>query len=423
MARTIREARLGSPTARSRLRAGRQPHWNTLTAGRDHLGWQRWPEERSGRWLLRRRRGGNYSVETIGVADDAMPADGASVLTHEQARARAVELADQNPVAGRLTVSRAMADYLDYLTARGKDARDPEYAVVAHILPALGDLEVADLTAGRLRRWLADLAAQPARRRTGRGRQQKHKPAPSDEEAIRRRRSTANRVFGVLRAALNLAYAEGKVASTEWRRVKRFGQAEAARARYLSTDEAVRLLNACDGDFRLLVRAALETGARYGELARLEVADFNADAGVAAVRRSKSGRPRHVVLTKEGAEFFAKVCAGRAGSERMFLTAGGRPWAKSDQRRPMAEASQRGRIVPPITFHTLRHTYCSLCIMAGVPMPVVAQNVGHRDLRMLQTHYAHLAPSYVADAIRSGAPRFAVEGAGNVEPLRGKRKH
>jgi integrase len=40
-----------------------------------------------------------------------------------------------------------------------------------------------------------------------------------------------------------------------------------------------RLVNAADPEFRPLVRAALETGARYGELIQLTVADFNVDGG------------------------------------------------------------------------------------------------------------------------------------------------
>jgi hypothetical protein len=38
---------------------------------------------------------------------------------------------------------------------------------------------------------------------------------------------------------------------------------------------------------------------------------------------------------------------------------------------------------------------------------VVAKNLGHVDTRMVERHYGHLAPSFIADAIRAGAPRFA----------------
>lgn len=240
-----------------------------------------------------------------------------------------------------------------------------------------------------------------------------------DEETIRRRRATANRVWGILSAALNHAYKEGRVSTADaWQRVEKFEQVARGRVRYLSIDELTRLINASDPDFRDLVRGGLETGARYGELIRLEVADFNPDALTVTVRKSKSGKPRHVVLTEQGAAFFAKLCAGRAPEERMFLLANGRAWDKSDQRRPMAEACARARITGA-TFHTLRHTYCSLCAMAAVPLAVIAQNVGHRNLQMIQEHYGHFSPSYVRDAIRSGAPVYGPDPApGNIEPIK-----
>jgi integrase len=424
MAGAVREARLVTPTARMRLKPGRQPHWATIVAGRAHLGWQRWPDDRTGRWVLRRRHGGAYSVEQLGLADDdrSQPADGITVLTHEQARAKATELADAGEgKPGRLTVRKAMANYIDYLAAAGKNARGAESTIVAHILPKLGNLEVASLTSGQIRRWLSHVAASPARKRSPRG-QQNFKPAPVDEEALRRRRSSANRIFNVLKAALNHSYDEKQVSSREpWgRRVKKFMGVDAARTRYLSNDEARRLLNACDPDFRLLARAALETGCRYGELARLEVSDFNPDANTITVRRSKSGKSRHVIVTAEGAAFFRQVCAGRRGSDRMFPHSGGRPWKPSDQLRPLASANERARIDPPISFHGLRHTWASLAVMNGVPLMVVAKNLGHSNTKMVEAHYGHLTESYIVDAIHAGAPRFGDAGEqANVVPLKG----
>jgi hypothetical protein len=71
---------------------------------------------------------------------------------------------------------------------------------------------------------------------------------------VRRRRSTANRVLTILKAALNHAHSEGKCASDDaWRTVRAFREADAARLRYLSDDEARRLTNACTADFRALV--------------------------------------------------------------------------------------------------------------------------------------------------------------------------
>jgi integrase len=185
-----------------------------------------------------------------------------------------------------------------------------------------------------------------------------------------------------------------------------FKGVDAARARYLSIAEAQRLINGSDPDFRFLVQAALQSGARFGELARLEVHDFNVDSGTLAIRRSKSGKSRHVVLTDEGVAFFEQLAAGRDGSETMLRKANGSAWLTSHQLRPMADACRRGSVSPPISFHGLRHTWASLAVMNGVPLLVVAKNLGHADTRMVERHYGHLAPSYVADTIRANAPRF-----------------
>ena len=91
---------------------------------------------------------------------------------------------------------------------------------------------------------------------------------------------------------------------------------------------------------RPLLRAALETGARYSELTRLEVASFNPDSGTIQIRQSKSGQPRHVTLTPEGTEFFRHAC-GKKVTETIFLRADGTPWAASQQARPMREACER----------------------------------------------------------------------------------
>src|SRR4051812_47599105 len=110
MARTVRPAAMSTRTARARLRRGRQPRWNGLTA-RAHLGYQRWPDEPSGRWVLRRRIGGRYSTLSIGAADDAIAADGVSVFSYDEARSRGVELAQAERVAGSPTVGRAFDAY------------------------------------------------------------------------------------------------------------------------------------------------------------------------------------------------------------------------------------------------------------------------------------------------------------------------
>jgi integrase len=146
--------------------------------------------------------------------------------------------------------------------------------------------------------------------------------------------------------------------------------------------------------------------------------DFNADVGTVTIREGKSGKARHIVLTEEGVAFFKATTAGRAGDERIFTKASG-PWLKSHQNRPMAEACKNGKISPPIGFHGLRHTWASHSVMNGVPLMVVAKNLGHADTRMVEKHYGHLSLSFVADAIRAGAPRFGTVEESNVSAIGG----
>ncbi len=123
------------------------------------------------------------------------------------------------------------------------------------------------------------------------------------------------------------------------------------------------------------------------------------------------------MLTSEGVKFFNQVCAGRTGNEVMLCRADGAAWGTSHQLRPIAAASDRAKISPPVNFHCLRHTRVSHAVTNGVPLIVVAKNLGHVDTRMVEKHYGHLAKSYVNDAIRSGGPRFGVR-ASNVRPIR-----
>jgi integrase len=425
MAGTVKPARLESQSARARLKRGRQPHWKALVEGKVHLGWQCWKGEPVGRWLLRRYIGNNkYRVQTLGRADDAARADGADVLSFAQAEAKgramvaSPEANGSGPIV-QLTVRQAMARYVDYKQHQGQPVGDLISRRRVHILPALGDLVVSELTAEQLRRWLATMAAAPAQRRA-KGNKPQYRPEPTTDEEIRQRRASANRVLTMLKAALNHAYDEGHVANRDaWgRRLAPFEKVEVARVRYLTVAEAERLINACDPEFRALVRAGLETGCRYGELIRLEVCDFNSDASTLAVRQSKSGKPRHVMLTDEGAAFFRRHCAGRSGHELMFRHGDGSAWQRSEQARPMAEVCERARIKPAISFHILRHTWASHAVMNSVPLMVVGKNLGHADTRMVEKHYGHLAPSFIADAIRTGAPRYRVKDDKRVASLR-----
>ena len=418
MARTVRDASLETRTARARLQASGKPYYRAIDPGL-HLGYRK--GKAGGKWVMRWYVGdGDYQVETLATADDSADADGVAVLDFRQAqavvRARHLEhvrAAQGLPAKDRpYSVKLCMEEYLAFLEGNRKSARDARWRAEALILPSLGNIACTDLTAAKLRRWLDDVATAPPRLRSRKGAEPRHREIDdNDAEQRRKRRATANRMLTILKAALNRAWREGKIASDDpWRRVEPFEEADAARVRYLAMDECRRLIDAADGEFRNLVHAALLTGCRFGELAALQVRDFNPDAGTLHVRTSKSGKGRHVVVHEEGVEFFHQLTMGRTSVELLLRKADGNRWGKSNQTRPMAEACARAKIEPAANFHALRHSYASHAVMAGAPLLVVAKNLGHTDTRMVEKHYGHLSQSYIADAIRAAAPRFGSAG-------------
>lgn len=422
MARRVRDVTLESRAARAALKVRGKPYYRAIGPGL-HIGYRK--GKKGGRWVARLYAGdGNYRVEVLADTDDMLDANGETVLDFWQAQEAARRLHTLRTTGGeraspRYTVANAIGDYLEWMEGARKGSRDARYRAEALILPDLGGVDAAKLTAKRIRTWQRKIAETPPRLRTKPGEKQQYREPADDPDAIRRRRASANRTLTVLKAALNRAWREGEIASdAEWRRVEPYEAVEMARTRYLTIAEAQRLLNAAEPSFRNLVQAALQTGARYGELAALKVSDFNTDSGTVTIQQSKSGKARHIVLTDEGVMFFRGVTAGRNGAELVFTTKAGSAWTKSAQTRPMVDACRNAKINPPIGFHGLRHTWASLAVMNGVPLLVVAKNLGHADTRMVERHYGHLAPSYVADAIRAGAPRFGTVEPGNVASVR-----
>jgi integrase len=70
-----------------------------------------------------------------------------------------------------------------------------------------------------------------------------------------------------------------------------------------------------------------------------------------------------------------------------------------------------------VTFQGLRHTYASRLVMKGVPLAVVAAQLRQSDTRMVEKHYGHLAPTYVADTVRAAFDRIGLVQADSVAPF------
>jgi len=206
-------------------------------------------------------------------------------------------------------------------------------------------------------------------------------------------------------------------ATTPWRRVKPFREASAPKIRYLSHEEARRLVNACGPGFPALIQCPLLTGRRYGENVGFHARDFDRDAGTVGVHTSKAGWLHHVVLTEDGIALFEQYVVGKPGPAPIFTRPDVCDGGDRTNIGPCAKPAGAG-IDPPASFHILRHTYATHLLQAGAPLPVIAANLGHSDTRMTERHYAHLVPSHVAQVIRATMPKLWLVDSGPLVALR-----
>ena len=357
MARAVRNSILESKSNRLKLQIRREPHWQRISKG-CHIGYRRLADG-NGTWIARHRpESGARTYCALGSADDVTEG-----LTFAQAQEKARDYfktearkaAGEFISAGPYTVADAMRDYFADRERRGhKSVAGDRHESNAHIIPALGSITLEKLTKSKIIAWHTALANAPARKRSPAGEQRFRESKGTDAEK-NSRHASANLVLAHFRAALNHAHAEGRAPIADaWKNVKPFKGVNSARVRFLNDDELRRLINASQGDLRNLVTAALMTGCRYGELGRLLVEDFHADAGTIYVRISKSGKPRHVHLTDEGQLFFAGLCLNKLATD-LLLTVKDREWRKSDQQNSVRDGPQgrapRAHIFPRAASH------------------------------------------------------------------------
>ena len=414
MGRAVKDAKLDRREARLKLAPQKEPYWRLVSEGA-HLGYYR--GALVGKWVARYKAPGSkggYAKNTLGEADDVRDADGKIILTFRQAddAARAwfagKEGGDVVPV-GPFTVCDALDEYTASFKVRTGSIPTDMKSRVEIIRAVLGHLEVVNLTQALINEWLNARASSPKMVRTRKGAEPNLHPADS-KEALRKRRSTANRLLTVLKAALNLTSETREwLPIAAWTKVKPFKGVDVAKRRFLTDEESRRLVNASEPDFRPMVRASLLTGARYGELRHAKVKDYDRQSRTVYLIETKNAIARPAYLDEEGTQMLETAVAGKTPGDLLFARPDGRQWKQADQLRRMNDAFDRANI-DKTTFHDLRRSYGARLARAGVPMAVIAEALGHKDERITRKHYAHLAPSYVSETVRA-----AVSGLGIVE--------
>lgn len=245
------------------------------------------------------------------------------------------------------------------------------------------------------------------------------------------RPSTINRDLNDLRALLSRA--------VQWKHVKVHPLGDVkperidrrANVRFLSAAEEARLLAALDArDTRLrdarasanawrltrgyallpavgvyadhlspLVRLALHTGLRRGELFALRWTDVDLGRARLTVRgtTAKSGQTRHVPLNTDAVGVLASWGVRTDGL--VFPS-----WNDVGDEVPLTDvktawlAVVKAATVPNFRFHDLRHTFASKLVQASVDLAVVRELLGHSTILMTEK-YAHLRPEQAQAAV------------------------
>jgi integrase len=286
-----------------------------------------------------------------------------------------LKIEPEKPKSAGITLAQACERYLAAKSRKRSLSNDTR--IVKHLKAELGDdTSLSEITAARISEYRSKRLA--AVRKIGTG-----------ESATERRLTAAaiNRPLALLRHLLGLAREEwGALDAVPRIRLEREPQ---GRIRWLEPDEEVRLLDACGKSrtkhLAAVVRVALETGLRRGELLGLQWEQVDMSRGLIrlADTDTKSGRRREVPMRQAVYE----VLAGLKGARK------GRVWPAGDVRtafeNAVAEAKLNG-----LHFHDLRHSFASWFVMRGGSLQALQSILGHADIKMT-LRYAHLAPDHL----------------------------
>ncbi|MFZ1860385.1 MAG: site-specific integrase [Candidatus Competibacter sp.] len=173
------------------------------------------------------------------------------------------------------------------------------------------------------------------------------------------------------------------------------------RVRFLSDDERIRLLAACEASANSylfpVVVLALSTGMRASEVMNLEWRDVDLARGWITLRDTKNGERRGVPLAGKALDLLRQHAKVRR-LDTPLLWPGKEYSDKSmDLRQPWEKAVNQAAI-EDFRFHDLRHSAASYLAMNGASLNEIAAVLGHKTLNMVQ-RYAHLSESHKASVV------------------------
>lgn len=354
----MRISKISTPGKRKKLDPRPGPYFEQISKN-VHIGFRK--NQTGGRWVAKFER----KVHTLG--DE-------SQYTYEEAKAEAVKWAKslEGLTDKDYSIENSLDDYQKHLTAaKSYETAKTTVSRVRNKLPEkLLKTPLRSLKKADLKHWRDSLV------KTG------------DPETVRKSRDTANRILSNLKAALNLAYKLDKCTSRKPWEIEAFRGVTAARTVFLTQDEIGRLIKVTADDpfFNALIRAAILTGARYGELCNVKKQDYDPDDG--SLKLSGKTGTRFSTLSTKAIEFFKKQ--SRLKKPDSFLLPRddtGTPWGKSHQKRRIDKAVKVAGLPKGTVFYSLRHFHASRALAAGMPPLDVAHNLG-TSVKMLEKNYA-----------------------------------
>ena len=175
-----------------------------------------------------------------------------------------------------------------------------------------------------------------------------------------------------------------------------FGKRPRTLPAVLSRQEVLRLFAAFpEGRYRTLVRTTYACGLRIGEVVRLRVTDVDGGRGMLLVRQGKGHKDRLVplspVLLAELRTYWRRCRPAEwlfPGQRR------GRPLHINALQRTFAGFVRPLGLGKPVTMHTLRHSYATHLLEAGVDVVTLQRLLGHRDLSTT-ARYLHLSTQHL----------------------------
>ena len=223
------------------------------------------------------------------------------------------------------------------------------------------------------------------------------------EEIILKRREghTARTADGVSNATINRhteAIQRVLNCAVEWKwsstapKVRHLTESE-GRLRWLSKEEATRLLAALPAHLEAMARFTLATGLRENNVLELEWSQVDSERRVCWIHADQAKSKKAISIPLSDAALL--VLEGQRGKhENLVFPYAGKAMSKASTNawyRAMESANITG-----FTWHGLRHTWASWHVMAGTPLEVLQKLGGWSSLQIV-LRYAHLAPSHVAN--------------------------